>query len=125
MMVLAMLSWWYTAGWARLAKRVGSRINATLETFSVGLLLRTLFTPFRQISAGAARGNSLDVQLRAFGDRLFSRVFGAFVRSLFIIIGLLTALLTAVIGLVQLLVWPLLPCAPVIGVALMAAGVHL
>ncbi|HSW66314.1 MAG TPA: hypothetical protein VLI54_04235 [Bacillota bacterium] len=125
MMVFAMLSWWYTAGWARLAKRVGTRVTATMEAFSVTLLASTLFSPFRQISAGAAQGKSLDVQLRAFGDRLFSRVFGAFVRSLFIVIGLIASLLAGLIGVVQLILWPLVPFGPIIGVALMVMKVQL
>lgn len=124
-MILAMLSWWYTTGWARVAKRVGMRITATLETFSVGLLLGTLFSPFRQISAGAGRGGSLDVQLRAFGDRLFSRVFGALVRSLFVLIGCVASLVVALFGSVLLVAWPLMPLTPVIGIGLAVAGVRL
>lgn len=118
MVVVALFSWWYGTGWARAAKRVGGRMRLVLETFSVALLLRTLFDPFRQISAGQVRG-SFDTQLRALGDRLFSRLFGAVVRSIFIFIGLMGALLAGIMGLVELVVWPLVPLFPIIGVALM------
>jgi hypothetical protein len=117
MMIVALFSWWYGAGWARAAGRIGSRMQTMLETFSVALLLRTLFDPFRQISAGQVRG-SFDAQLRAFGDRLFSRLFGAVVRSLFICIGLVSALLAGLIGIVELIVWPVVPFFPFIGIAL-------
>jgi len=120
-MIVALFSWWYGAGWARAAGRVGGRMKAMLEAFSVALLLRTLFDPFRQISAGQVRG-SFDAQLRAMGDRLFSRVFGAVVRSLFIFIGLVGALLAGIIGLIELIVWPVVPFFPIIGIVAAVMG---
>jgi hypothetical protein len=123
MMIVALFSWWYGAGWARAAGRVGGRMQIMLETFSVALLLRTLFDPFRQISAGQVRG-SFDTQLKAMGDRLFSRVFGAVIRSIFIFIGIIGALGAGLLGLIELIVWPLVPFFPIIGVALLVLGVH-
>jgi hypothetical protein len=121
MMLLALFSWWYTTGWAELARRVAGRVERTLQSFSVGLLAKSLFSPFRQISADNVQG-SFDVQMRAFGDRLFSRFFGAFVRSFFILFGFVGALLTGAVGLVQLAVWPLVPALPVLGFALAFVG---
>ena len=124
MMLLALFSWWYSTGWANLAVRVGQRVETVLEFFSVSELARTLFAPFHQISAGRVQG-SFDAQMRAFGDRLFSRVFGAFVRTVFIVIGLVGALLAAVAGLVQLVVWPVLPFFPILGVVAAVMGLGL
>lgn len=123
-MLLVLVSWWYTAGWAGLMGRASRRVDALMETFSVKLLLGSLFDPFRQISAAQARGGSFDMQLRALGDRLFSRLFGAVVRSLFIIIGLVAACGVFVLSLVQVVVWPLVPFLPLVGVvlALMKVG---
>lgn len=121
MMALVLVSWWYTAGWARAAAGVGQSVRSVLESFSVGLLARTLFSPFRQIDAGSVKG-SLDVQMRAFGDRLFSRVFGAFIRSIFIILGLLCALGAGLLGVVVVLLWPLVPLLPLVGLVLTLTG---
>jgi hypothetical protein len=121
MMIVALFSWWYGAGWARAAKRVGGRMEAMLEAFSVALLARTLFSPFRQISAGQVRG-SFDAQMRAMGDRLFSRFFGAFVRTLFILIGLGGAALAGIFGVIELILWPVIPFLPVISVVLALTG---
>ena len=121
-MLASLFSWWYTTGWAALAARVGGRVDRTLETFSVGLLARTFFAPFRQISAGTANAGSLEARARAFGDLLFSRVFGAVVRTVFIVIGLLGALVISLIGLVQLVLWPLLPLLPLVGFVVMLTG---
>lgn len=123
MMIVSLFSWWYGAGWARAANRVGGRVESVLETFSVALLLRTLFAPYRQISAGHIVGGSFDMKFKAWGDRAFSRVFGAVIRSFVIFAGLVAALLAGVFGLVELLLWPLAPLLPLAGIALMAAGV--
>lgn len=101
---------------------VGGRIQGVLGFFSVGLLLGSLFAPYHQISAGRAPGN-IQAELQAFGDRLFSRVIGAVVRLMLIFTGLAVALLVAILGLILIVAWPLLPIAPLLGVFLMQAGV--
>jgi len=121
MLALALFSWWYTTAWKNLAQQIERRVDRCLDFFSVGLLFRTLFDPFRQISAGSVRG-SMDVKMRAFADRSFSRVFGAFVRSLFIVLGLLSSAVLIIVGFVQLILWPIVPFLPVIGILGFALG---
>lgn len=115
MLAIALFSWWYTTAWKDLARRIERRIQRTLDFFSVGLLLRTLFDPFRQIAAGKVKG-SVDAQFRAWADRTFSRFFGAAIRSLFIVIGLVTTVLLMLVSFVQLIVWPCIPFLPVVAV---------
>jgi hypothetical protein len=122
MMLFAMLTWWYTAGWTALVRTASRRIDGTLEMFSVSLLLGSLFQPFRQISTEGPSGGGLDVQLRAFGDLLFSRIFGMFVRGLFIFVGLFAALFMGLVALVEIVVWPLVPVLPVIGLVMAVTG---
>ncbi len=122
-MLLALASWWYTAGWAKLAKRASGHVASTLNAFSVGLLLGSLFEPFRQIDATKRSGGSFDMKLRAFGDRLFSRIFGAVLRTIFIIIGLISAVLAMLFAAAEIILWPVLPLLPVAGIALTFAGV--
>lgn len=94
---------------------------ATLDYFSIDLLLKTLFAPFRQISAGRVRG-PVDVQIRAFFDQLISRLIGGFVRSILIIVGSLSLVFTAVIGGFVLVAWAFLPLLPVVGIILAMTG---
>lgn len=101
-------------------RKCGAKVQAVLAFFSVPLLITSLFAPFRQISAGKVQG-SLNVQLHAWADRLFSRIIGAIVRSLLIIVGLIAVILMTVAMLVILVVWPLVPLAPVIGLVFMGA----
>jgi len=121
MLAIALFSWWYTTAWKDLARRIERRIGRTLDFFSVGLLFRTLFDPFRQIAAGKVKG-SVDAQFRAWADRTFSRFFGAAIRGLFIVIGLLSTVLFMLIGFIQLVVWPFIPLLPLIAVLGMVMG---
>jgi len=117
----SLLSWWYGLGWAKLMQKVSGRVRGALDFFSVGQLASSLFVPYRQISAGSVRGSVGD-QLRALGDRLFSRVFGAVIRLIIIFAGLLTVLIIGVIGLILIAAWPILPMLPIICVFLVQWG---
>ena len=121
MLALALFSWWYTTAWKNLAQQIERRVDRCLDFFSVGLLFRTLFDPFRQISAGSVR-RAMDVKMRAWADRTFSRFFGAFVRSLFIVLGLLSSAVLIIVGFVQLILWPVVPLLPLIGIVGFALG---
>lgn len=121
MLLTTFFSWWYGVGWFSLGRKVGGRINGVLKFFSVAQLAASLFAPFRQISAGQVQG-PLGVQLRAWGDKQFSRVIGAIVRLMLIACGLIGALLYGVLGLAMLLVWPFLPVLPLVGLVLMLSG---
>lgn len=121
MFIVGLLGWWYGPGWQRSARRVTERLAATADFFSIGLLLRTLFSPFRQISAGRVRG-SLSVVLHAWLDKLISRLIGAMVRSAMIIAGLLALLLHVVVGAVLIIVWAVAPLLPVAGVVAALTG---
>jgi hypothetical protein len=84
-------------------------------------LLRTFFSPFRQISAGNVRG-PLGVQLRAFLDRLISRMIGAMIRFTMIIVGSIAIVLYVVYGSFMLIIWGIVPLAPIIGIVLFMTG---
>lgn len=121
MVVWGMMIWWYTDGWRQCFSRAKERLLATLDFFSVDLLLKTLFAPFRQIAAGGVRG-SFDAQMRAFFDRLISRCIGTCVRLIMIFVGTLTVVGTMIVSGVVLLAWPLVPLMPFLGAVLFVMG---
>lgn len=121
MVFVGMLSWWYTRGLMLALRRVGDRLAALYDYFSIDLLLRTLVAPFRQISAGSVDG-PFPVKLRAFVDRLISRIIGAIVRLIIIVIGAATLLLTVVFGGVYLVFWLIAPFVPLLGLIVMLTG---
>lgn len=111
--MLNLLSWWYSAGWANFLHRIGERLANLIDFFSIDLLFKTLFAPFRQISAGANK----------IIDRLVSRIVGAFVRIFIIIAGIVCIGITALISFILIIIWPLIPLAPIVGAIISIVGV--
>ncbi|MBH1980376.1 hypothetical protein I8H83_02465 [Candidatus Saccharibacteria bacterium] len=98
-----------------------NRLDGTMDYFSIGLLLRTMFSLFRQDGAGSVDG-PLSVKLQAFVGRLISRVLGAMIRFTVLIMGVVTIALQALLGVLVLVLWAAIPAAPIIGFVLMTAG---
>ena len=122
MFLVGLISWWYGRGWMAQWKRIAHRFALTLEFFSIGQLLSTLFAPFRQISAINGSDGSIGSEMRAFVDQLISRVIGAFVRFFTIIVGLIVILLQALYELIIMVMWWFLPLLPIVGLVLLAIG---
>lgn len=121
MIVFDMLVWWYTTAWLNLLRDVERRTIGVFEAFSVSLLARTLFSPFRQIDAGSVRG-PIGVQVRAWFDRTFSRFFGAIVRSTMIVCGLIGTASMFCGGIVWAVVWLFIPLLPIVGLVIMVVA---
>lgn len=121
MFLVGMISWWYGSGWKGQLRRVRDRLAATASYFSIGQLLATLFSPFRQISAGNVDGSAA-VQLRAFFDKTLSRVIGAIVRLFTILAGIISLLFQSIFEFIILVIWLLLPVFPIVGLIIFAIG---
>lgn len=121
MIIVWALSWWYGAGLAAQIAALRERLLSSYDYFSIGLLAKTLFAPFRQISASNVRG-PIGVQLRAFVDKLISRIIGSIVRTMLIITGILWMIVVVLVGLLMLLLWLIFPFAPLLGFIAMISG---
>ena len=121
MAIVGILLWWYTDGWRKTVYRVWSRLVGLFDYFSIDILLRTLFAPFRQISAGSVDG-ALPVKLRAFGDQLVSRMVGAVVRTIVMLIGIISMIVFSCAAAVYIVVWALVPVAPIVGLVMTIIG---
>ena len=116
------MRWWYGLGWLDQLALVRLRFEKTADFFSIGLTLRTLTQPFKQIDADRQRKGSLEVMMRAMFDQLFSRFMGVMVRSILILIGCLALALEALAGGLRLVVWPFIPALPLLALPLMTTG---
>jgi hypothetical protein len=121
MFIVGLLGWWYGRGWALRVVRLREKLMSTLDYFSIDLLLRTFFSPFRQISAGKVRG-PIGVQMRALLDRIISRVIGAMIRLVMIVVGSVLIVIYAVLGATMVILWGVIPVVPVIGIVLFISG---
>jgi hypothetical protein len=89
----------------------------TYLQFSVPILLRTLFAPWRRIVTPP--GGSLQNKMKAMVDNAVSRVVGFAVRLIALIAAAVILLFYIVFGGVLLLLWPALP---LLGPALIVGG---
>lgn len=121
MLIVEIFSWWYTVGWRQKVAVFRGKLDGVMDYFSIDLLLRTFFSPFRQISAGKVTG-SLAVQMQALFDRIVSRFIGAMIRFFMIIMGVVTLCLYAIIGGVLLIAWGVIPVVPLLGIIFFAVG---
>ena len=117
MLIAAFLQWWYGPGWRDASYRLTNRLKMTYLSFSVPILLRTMFAPWRRIMTPP--GKSLEQKMHALVDNIVSRCVGFAVRLLALFAALLIMLFYAVIGGVLLILWPVLP---ILGPALIVGG---
>lgn len=112
MLALEFFTWWYSQGWQQLAKNMQRRISKTSSMFSVPILLRTLFSPWKRIITYP--GSSLDTKIHAFSDNMVSRFVGFTVRLLVLFTATIMLLIVSVVAIIELIVWPLLPILTVV-----------
>ena len=117
MLVVAFLQWWYGPGWRDAASRLMLKLNETYLNFSMPILLRTMFAPWRRIIS--APGGSLEQKMRALVDNAVSRLVGFVVRLMALIAACVLLALYTVIGGLIVLLWP---AWPVLGPVLVVVG---
>jgi hypothetical protein len=105
-MLLEFLTWWYSKGWLDFVKKINQWITGIWRMFSVSILLKTLFQPWKRIISPP--GKSLDAIVRAMIDNLVSRVIGFTVRMLVLTAALIVTSMAAMVGGAVSLGWPLL-----------------
>ena len=126
MAIVEMLSWWYAHGWNVFIKKNRHTLSNIVDFFSMNSLIRTLFKPFRQISAETASADSsLDLKMHMFLDRLISRFIGFFSRLFLLIAGTFIIIVGAICSFVLIILWPLVPFIPIAGIILTVTGVVL
>ncbi|MFZ2125304.1 MAG: hypothetical protein WA087_00885 [Candidatus Saccharimonadales bacterium] len=114
MFLVGILSWWYGNGLVGRFQLAINRIKISSDFFSFKLLINTLFAPYKQISAGSVQGTIGDI-IRAFFDRLLSRIIGAVIRTFMIIAGFVVMFLQSIYGVVTVIIWLVIPLLPIAG----------
>ncbi len=121
MIIASLFRWWYGEGFMLQCAKAWQRLLSTTDFFSISLLLKTLFSPFKQISSEQVQG-SANVRWHAWVDKLFSRLIGAVFRIFTIIAGLLVIIISSVGNVLLIIAWLLVPVLPIVGVALSVSG---
>jgi len=106
-MVLLLFQWWYGAGWKKAYNSFSQVSTSISRSFSVPILIRTLFAPWRRI--GGLGGKTIGDKLRSSLDNLISRFVGFTTRCLVLIAAGLIMLLATIFSILLAIVWPLVP----------------
>lgn len=120
MVIISLLSWWYSEGWLEQISLTKRSFIKLADKFSIGMLLKTLFAPFRQISVGEQASKTASLA-SVIADKLISRLVGSVMRLVMVFVGTLALIIYAIISVFRLAGWPLLPLAPVLGLILMVS----
>lgn len=126
MAITEMFLWWYSQGWSVFIRKIHLFLTNIADFFSMSSLIRTLFQPFRQISAESANSDSsLDLKFQMFIDRLVSRIVGFFTRLILLLVGCFIIIIGSVACLALIILWPFIPFLPIAGIVLSIIGVTL
>ncbi len=109
--ILQFWGWYYSGAVKSLVKIWKNFIIFVREYYSVSLLLRTLFYPWRRDATKYGRGFSFKNFFETLSFNLISRGLGFFIRSITIVIGLVCLLGVIILGFLALIIWLVLPVA--------------
>jgi len=106
--MITYLVWWYAQEPAYLWRAVNVTSNKILNLFSVPILIRTLFDPWKR-DVTYVENASLDVRYKVWLNNLISRLVGFVVRLITALTGILFATLAFLVLAAFFLVWLALP----------------
>lgn len=86
--------------------------------FSVPLLLKTLFAPWKKYNWVYPKNFDIQQILETFISNIFSRIIGAVMRTVLILMGIIFQILVLTVGLIIFVFWILVPFIIIFGVIL-------
>jgi len=90
-------------------------LKFNLNYFSIPLLLKTLFSPWRRYALSYGKGFDIGRYFETLFSNLLFRILGAVMRSFLIIIGLLVEIFIIFAGFMIFLGWLILPILLIFG----------
>lgn len=103
-----LISWWIYHAPKNLFRAILQVIKNSYNYFSITLLAKTLFSPWRRDVVNPVNP-SLQDRLQIFVMNLFSRIIGAIVRLITIIIGLIIIALEFLFGVIVYIAFVFMP----------------
>ncbi|MFH1170072.1 MAG: hypothetical protein V1704_00690 [Candidatus Vogelbacteria bacterium] len=116
------LTWHYTTGLLDCLRLLANFLWFVYHFFSVPVIARTLFSPWRRLDEAYRGGFDPQRALETFIVNLLMRVFGFVVRMIFLLVALVVLAAVFVLGLLIILIFFL---APVIIIGSFALGFYL
>jgi hypothetical protein len=113
MILTSLIEWWYGKGWKSANEHAQKRIQGAYRMFSIPILLRTLFAPWKRIITPPGAG--IEAHIRASIDNMVSRLVGLVVRLTVLFVAMVMISASTIISILEVAIWPLIPfAAPVL-----------
>ncbi|MFA6552745.1 MAG: hypothetical protein WCT19_04595 [Candidatus Paceibacterota bacterium] len=108
---LSYLAWHYTSAFADTARIFSNLFWFLWHYFSIEILLKTLFSPWRRLHDDAGGGSRTENFLSGLVINNMMRFIGFFIRSFTIIFGLVVIVFTFIFAVLFFIFWAVLPIA--------------
>jgi hypothetical protein len=109
MFIVFLLQWWYGPGWLAQWQKILLRAKGVGSAYSGKTLLKTLFSPWKRITALKPANPTIQQRFQSLIDNLVSRFVGFIVRIFTLLAALVSLIFIVVFSAVLALVWPLIP----------------
>ncbi len=106
MSIFYLLEWWYGRGFMRQWQLVGLRTAKIGQAFSGGTLIRTLFSPWKQLVSPITKPGP---SLQKLADNLVSRFVGFFIRFFTLLAAIVSLVVVGMLSILWAVLWPLVP----------------
>lgn len=103
------LSWHYSKGIAEVAIALKNFVLFVPEFFSIGTLLKTLFSPFQRLKEHYSGGLKISEFFEVITVNILMRLVGLVIRSFFITLGVLCFIGALILAIILFFVWLVIP----------------
>lgn len=113
--ILQFLVWHFWEAPKGILKAFKNFLVFNFNYFSIGLLAKTLFSHWRRYRESYGKGLNIKRYFEAFTTNMISRILGAIVRIVTILVGLTVELFILIGGVIVFLTWIFLPVLLLLG----------
>jgi len=105
---LIFVNWYYKEAYFRVWKYVKAFQILNFDVFSVQILIKTLFAPWKR-DVISYEGLTIKQRFEVWSLNISSRVIGFLVKSMVLLVYIFAEAVTLAVSIAALLVWPILP----------------
>lgn len=116
MFIVLLGQWWYGRGWLEQWQKIITRTKSIGSAYSGVTLLKTLFSPWKRITALEPANPTIQQRFQMLIDNLISRVVGAIVRFFTLLAALVSLVVTFAFSVALAVFWPLIPILSLIAI---------
>lgn len=108
-LIFSYFIWHYTQAFRDIFNHIRNFLWFVYHFFSVKVLVKTLFSPWRKLSEQYQKGFNISRLLETFVVNVIMRIVGFFIRLLVIMVGIVALIFVIVAGCISIVLWAVLP----------------